>query len=100
MPELPGLTLSQEHFDRVVAAFPGKNAAEKASAYEDWLVNRLIERVQEVEAQRIRAEMDDATTAALAAVTASLPPKRAEPPIRTVPEPTGPAPTLPTPGRP
>lgn len=79
MPDLPGKKLSQAHFDRVVAAFPGNTAAQKAEAYDVWLTNRLVERVQMVEARRIRAEMDVATTAALELVTNSLPPLQPEP---------------------
>jgi len=68
MPDLPTLTLPQDQFDRVVAAFPGATTADKAAAYKDWLTNRLIERVGNVEAQR-----------AVEAIMASLPARRPEP---------------------
>jgi len=70
MPDLPTLTLPQDQFDRVVAAFPGATNADKAAAYKDWLTNRVIERVGFVEAQK-----------ATQAVWATLPPRRPEPPI-------------------
>lgn len=55
MPDLPTLTLTQEHFDRVVAAFPGANATEKADNYKAWLVNKLLDQVEMVEMRRARA---------------------------------------------
>jgi hypothetical protein len=70
MPDLPTLTLAQEHYDRVVAAFPGANLAEKAAAYRVWLTNRLIDRVSLVESQR-----------ALNEVEASLPPRQRDPEV-------------------
>lgn len=79
MPDLPTKTLSQAHYDRVVAAFPGATAAEKAAAYDDWLTNRLIERVEIVELRRLEQEAQDAKNMALVALKDSLPPKRTEP---------------------
>ena len=79
MPTLPTFTVSQAHFDRLVAAFPGATAAEKAAAYQSWLTNRLIERVRLVESRKIDAAANDAKVAALAALDASLPPTVTEP---------------------
>lgn len=79
MPDLPTITLSQAHFDRVVAAFPGATLAAKADAYKRWLTNRLIERVEVVETRRIDAESNASKQAALAALTESLPTKTEEP---------------------
>lgn len=69
MPTLPTPDLPQDQFDRVVAAFPGATDEEKAAAYEDWLINRLIERVGSVEGMRGRM-----------AIEATLPSLRPEPP--------------------
>lgn len=80
MPDLPTLTLSQEHFDRVVAAFPGSTAAAKADAYRAWLTNRLIDRVESSEMSRIDAEVNATRAAAWAALRASLPARVAEAP--------------------
>lgn len=68
MPDLPLISLSQAHYDRVVAAFPGETPAEKAQAYRDWTINRLIDQVGYVEGHR-----------AVEAVKASLPPRPTEP---------------------
>jgi hypothetical protein len=81
MPDLPTLTLSQAHYDRVVAAFPGATAAQKAEAYNTWLVNRLIERVESVEIQRIQAEAGRQIDAAIAQLKTSLPAKTQDPPF-------------------
>jgi hypothetical protein len=70
MPDLPTLTLPQDQFDRVVAAFPGATNAEKVANYKNWLTNRVIERVGNVEASK-----------AVQAVKASLPPLAPEPPL-------------------
>lgn len=79
MPDLPSLTLSQAHFNRVVAAFPGADLAAKSIAYRAWLTNRLIERVEASEARRVDAEANATRAAAWAAVLASLPPRVDEP---------------------
>lgn len=81
MPDLPTLTVSQAHFDRLVAAFPGADAATKATAYRAWLTNRLIERVQAVEASRIDAQSAAQKAQALAALEASLPSRVDEAPM-------------------
>lgn len=75
MPDLPALTLSQAHFDRVVAAFPGATLAEKATAYKAWLTNQLIDRVALVEARRVQQAHAAAVQTEMVAVYASLPPK-------------------------
>lgn len=85
MPTLPGKSLAQAHYDRVIAAFPGATAAEKAKAYDDWLTNRLIERVKQVEALRIEREADAARVDALTAMYASLPPSAEEPRLPSAP---------------
>ena len=79
MPDLPTLTVSQAHFDRLVAAFPGTTGAEKAAAYKAWLTNRLIERVRAVESKRIDEEANAMKIAELEALDASLPAPAPEP---------------------
>ena len=79
MPNLPTKSLSQEHYDRVVASFPGATAAEKATAYDNWLTNRLIERVQMVETSKLEAQATTLKDAAFAALMATLPDKAPEP---------------------
>lgn len=81
MPDLPTLTVSQAHFDRLVAAFPGSDSASKAAAYRAWLTNRLIERVQAVEAAKIDTQAAAQKSQALAALEASLPPRVDEAPM-------------------
>jgi hypothetical protein len=81
MPDLPTITVSQEHFDRLVEVFPGATLAAKADAYKRWLINRLIERVQAVESQRITHEAQLAAAQAMEDLVASLPPKAEEPPL-------------------
>jgi hypothetical protein len=81
MPDLPALSLSQEHFDRVVAAFPGATLGQKAEAYKVWLSNRLIERVEAVESQRITEQANAYQRQAMADLAASLPARQADPPL-------------------
>ena len=76
MPDLPTLTVTQAHFDRLVAAFPGATPAEKAVSYKAWLTNGLIDFVQAVEASRIDEAANTAKAQQLAALAASLPPKQ------------------------
>src|SRR5690606_24906387 len=57
MPTLPTLTVSQDHFDRIVAAFPGATPDDKVAAYRAWLINGLIAQVASVEAHNINAEL-------------------------------------------
>ena len=80
MPDLPALTLSQAHYDRVVAAFPGATLAAKAAAYKAWLTGNLIDFVHTVEARAIdeAANADKATK--MAALAASLPTRPPFPP--------------------
>jgi hypothetical protein len=69
MPILPNLgDIPQAQFDRIVAAFPGTTAQEKTDAYKDWLLNRLLDIVESVEANRARL-----------AIKASLPARRPDP---------------------
>lgn len=79
MPDLPTLTVSQAHFDRLVAAFPGNTLAEKAQSYRDWLTNRLIERVQIVESRKIDEDSNKSKKIALDNLSASLPAPAPEP---------------------
>lgn len=81
MPDLPTLTLTQRHYDRVVAAFPGADLATKATAYRAWLTNRLIERVEVAEMRRIDVESNTARDAAMAALVGSLPSRVDETPL-------------------
>ena len=80
MPNLPGLTLSQPHFDRVLAAFPGSTPAQKAEAYEVWLTNHLIDFVEREERNAIIAANRAAVEQQLKAVSSSLPARRPWPP--------------------
>ncbi len=67
MPELPALTLSQAHYDRVVAAFPGGTLAQKAAAYKAWLTGNLIDFVHIAESRRIDEAANTAKAAELEA---------------------------------
>ena len=80
MPDLPALTLSQAHYDRVVAAFPGGTLAQKAAAYKAWLTGNLIDFVNATESRRIDEAANTAKAAELAALTASLPARPEFPP--------------------
>lgn len=80
MPDLPALTLSQAHFNRVVAAFPGSTAAQKTAAYRAWLVGHLIDYVHATEARAIDEVHNTAKAAALADLAASLPERPTFPP--------------------
>lgn len=73
MPDLPTLTLSQQHYDRVVAAFPGTDLTKKAAAYNAWLINNLIAFVRETEAKKLTDQYSAARAADLAALMSSLP---------------------------
>lgn len=83
MPTLPTLTVSQSHYDRIVAAFPGATPTDKAVAYQAWLTNNLIDLVESVEAAKIDAQAQAARRAALDALIASLPPRQPFPPLVT-----------------
>lgn len=83
MPDLPTLTVSQAHFDRLVAAFPGATLAEKAKAYKDWLTNQLIDKVLESEAANVEIALQQERVRRRQEIIASLPPR---------PEPTPPPP--------
>lgn len=80
MPTLPTLDVSQAHYDRIVAAFPGATLAEKAANYQAWLINELISEVERLEHERIQTTANQQISTAMAAVTASLPPRRDYPP--------------------
>jgi len=80
MPTLPALDVSQAHYDRIVAAFPGATLAEKATNYQNWLVNSLIDEVERLERQKIEATFAAQMTTQLQALAASLPPRTAYPP--------------------
>lgn len=80
MPDLPPLTLSQAHFDRVVAAFPGVDLTAKSTAYKAWLTGQLIDFVGGVEAQKLEAKFAAEKEAALVTLAASLPPRPQFPP--------------------
>ena len=78
MPDLPALTLSQAHYDRVVAAFPGTTLAAKAAAYKAWLTGNLIDYAALTEARRIDEAANASKAARLAALAASLPARPGE----------------------
>lgn len=75
MPTLPTLDVSQAHFDRLVAAFPGETLADKAAAYRAWLTNALIDHVEAVEAERLMWQQQEQLQTALQQLRASLPPR-------------------------
>ena len=88
MPDLPTITLSQAHFDRVVAAFPGDTTAKKIAAYRAWTVNNLIDFVEMVEVQAARDAAAIQVTQKQAEILASLPPRVPFPPgSDTIPPP-------------
>lgn len=80
MPDLPTISVSQAHFDRLVAAFPGATAAQKVEAYRAWLTNGLIDHVQQVEMQTLEAELNETRQQRQDALRASLPPRLPFPP--------------------
>jgi len=81
MPDLPTLTLSQAHFDKIVKTFPGATNAEKSTNYTNWLTNRLIERVRQQELSKVYRDHQTAQRTAEDAIIAALPPLRPEPEI-------------------
>jgi uncharacterized protein (DUF1499 family) len=83
MPDLPTLTLSQEHYDRVVAAFPGTTSAEKVAAYRAWSFGHLIDFVKSTEFTKISEQHRVQMEAAMASLNASLPPRPVYPPPLT-----------------
>lgn len=83
MPDLPTLTLSQAHYDRVVAAFPGTTLAEKAANYRNWLTNNLIDFVEVTEVRAIEDTYNAQKTAKIDALRAGLLPIRQPFPIGT-----------------
>jgi len=78
MPDLPVLTLSQAHYDRVVASFPGATVADKTAAYKAWLTGNLIDYAATAEARRIDEAANASKAAKLAALAASLPTRPGE----------------------
>lgn len=80
MPDLPTITLSQNHFDRVVAAFPGTALAQKADAYKAWTIGNLIDFVYTAEARRIDEVANAAKNTELTALANSLPARPLFPP--------------------
>lgn len=80
MPDLPVITLSQAHYDRVVAAFPGATLAAKAAAYKAWLTGHLIDFVALTEARVIDEAANADKAAKVAALAASLPTRPPFPP--------------------
>lgn len=63
MPTLPAITT-------------GATPPEKAKAYEDWLINALIDMVERVEARVIDEQANTDKATRLDALRASLPPRR------------------------
>ena len=80
MPTLPTLEVSQAHFDRIVAAFPGATLAEKAANYQKWLTNSLIDEVERLEREKITASFAIQMTSAIQELVESLPPRTIYPP--------------------
>lgn len=81
MPDLPAKTLTQAHFDKIVKTFPGATLAEKSAAYDNWLTNRLIERVRQQELAKVQRDNQVLLSQAEANIIAALPPLRPEPDI-------------------
>jgi hypothetical protein len=75
MPDLPALTVSQAHFDRIVSAFPGATNADKASNYKAWLTNHLIDFVEMQESRKLQDAAQADMTTKLQALRQSLPPR-------------------------
>lgn len=75
MPLLPSLNIiNQEHYDRIVAAFPGPTDVAKAASYRAWLSNHLVNYVLHTELRAIEHELETERASRIAAVYASLPP--------------------------
>ena len=73
MPNLPTITLPQNHYDRVVNAFPGDTLAKKAAAYNAWTINNLIDFVGAAEMRKIDEETNASKAAKMAELTSTLP---------------------------
>lgn len=74
MPRLPELPeFAPEHYDRIVASFPGATGAEKATNYINWSINNLIDRVEMVERRSIAVDAKVELEARILALRASLP---------------------------
>lgn len=74
MPNLPALPpVTQAQLDRLVAVFPGDTLAEKADAYKAWSINNLIDLVERVEGDAIKAAAQVEVDAKMEALRASLP---------------------------
>ena len=83
MPELPTITVSQAHFDRIVAAFPGVTGQEKVAAYNAWLINHLIDVVEASESRAVEQIVSAERDKRMAAIRASLPQRQPYPPTST-----------------
>lgn len=80
MPVLPNLPdIPQVQFDRIVASFPGTTNAEKVQAYQDWLTNRLLDRVEVAETTIITRATEAQKSAAIENIRSTLPARRPEP---------------------
>lgn len=75
MPTLPTLTVTQNQYDRIVAAFPGTTLGEKAADYNAWLTGNLIDFVRQAEINVIDVETNALKITRMAEVEASLPPR-------------------------
>lgn len=80
MPFLPTLEVSQAHWDKIVAAFPGEPGAQKTAAYKAWLTNALIDYLERVEVMNLDASMAKQRQDMIAEVQKSLPPRQEFPP--------------------
>lgn len=79
MPDLPAITVTQTQLDRIVAAFPGTTPVEKAASYRAWLINRLIDRVLQVETAAVEQELRTLRTQKVQVILDSLPPRPSDP---------------------
>lgn len=82
MPALPAVNLPAEHYDRVVAAFPGETQAEKAESYRAWLTGHLIDFVEQREAEQVDLDYATERQRRLNELRESLPQRPAFPPPR------------------
>lgn len=74
MPDLPTITVTQAQADRIIAAF-GADQATAVPAYKRWLAGAVRQHVLQQAAEAQQTANVAATTAALVATEALLPPE-------------------------
>jgi hypothetical protein len=74
MPNLPSINIdNQDHYDRIVAAFPGETQADKAAFYRRWSKNNLIDFVIQRELAGIEDEVVALRTQRVQEIQSTLP---------------------------